>query len=100
MGMCYLSYPHYQSTNSLQNSVYSLFPFFTPSKMKTALKAQGLDAKYVFDRPVIRKPPVVLNDFTAIKYAFNDPERFKIIYDKVGYGSVLTSDNRAQYVGR
>ncbi|KAF9466792.1 heme peroxidase [Collybia nuda] len=79
------------------NSVYSLFPFFTPSKMKTALKAQGIDAKYNFDRPVLRNPPVVLNDFTAIKYAFDDPSKFKIIYDKVGYGSVLTSDDRAQH---
>jgi linoleate 10R-lipoxygenase len=63
--------------------------------MKESLTRQGLDKKYFFDRPVPLRPFAVLNDFTAIKYAFNAPTKFKIIYNKVGYGSVLTSDDVA-----
>ncbi|KAF5372318.1 hypothetical protein D9615_009241 [Tricholomella constricta] len=77
-------YPH--------NSVYSCFPFFTPSKMKVSLAAQKLEARYTFDRPVLVPEAKILNTFTGIKHVFSDPSRFNVIYEKYGYGSFVNTD--------
>ncbi|KAF5372301.1 hypothetical protein D9615_009236 [Tricholomella constricta] len=79
------------------NSVYSLFPFFTPSKMKDSLTRQGLAAKYTFDHPKTLPVPKVLNTFTGIKAVWSDPTRFKVIYEKFGYGSILMFDEIAKH---
>ncbi|KDR69074.1 hypothetical protein GALMADRAFT_933805 [Galerina marginata CBS 339.88] len=79
------------------NSVYSLYPFFTPQHMQTSLTRQGLQAKYEFTAPKTILEPKVLNTLTGIKTVFSDPSRFKIIYQKVGYGSILMFDDRAQH---
>ncbi|KAG5636744.1 hypothetical protein H0H81_007002 [Sphagnurus paluster] len=79
------------------NSVYSLFPFFTPSKMKTSLTAQKLTAKYTFDRPKALPVPKILNTFTGIKEVWSDPTRFKVIYEIYGYGSILMFDDIAKH---
>ncbi|KDR73404.1 hypothetical protein GALMADRAFT_142500 [Galerina marginata CBS 339.88] len=79
------------------NSVYSLFPFFTPPHMQTSLTRQGLQAKYDFDAPKTIPVPIVLNTLTGIKTVFSDSSRFKVIYEKFGYGSILMFDNPTQH---
>jgi hypothetical protein len=79
------------------NSVYSLFPFFTPSHMTTSLTRQGLQAKYDFNPPATIPVPKVFNTLTGIKTIFSDPSRFKVIYEKFGYGSMLMFDDVAQH---
>ncbi|KAJ7058676.1 heme peroxidase [Mycena amicta] len=83
------------------NSVYGCFPFFTPQKMKDSLTKQGLAAQYTFDRPAAAPIPTVLNDFTAIKYVFNDPLRFPTVYDMKGlgngYGFMLSFDTPTKH---
>ncbi|KAJ8518487.1 hypothetical protein ONZ45_g4459 [Pleurotus djamor] len=76
------------------NSSLSLWPFFTPDYMKQTLTRQGIAKKYTFDRPIAQPIPLVLKDFTAIKAVFNDPSRFKVIYEKKGYGSMLFFDDK------
>ncbi|KAJ6512310.1 heme peroxidase [Mycena vulgaris] len=67
-----------------QNSVYGCFPFFTPTKMKDSLTAQGIAADYTFERPIATSDVKILNTFTAINYVFNDPVRFRTAYDMKG----------------
>uniref|UniRef100_A0A8H8CDX0 Heme peroxidase n=1 Tax=Psilocybe cubensis TaxID=181762 RepID=A0A8H8CDX0_PSICU len=79
------------------NSVYSLFSFFTPDHMKASLTRQRLQDKYSFDHPAILPVPKVLNTLTGIRTVFSDPTRFKNIYEKFGYGSILMFDDQAQH---
>jgi len=79
------------------NSVYTNFPCFTPSHMQGSLTTQGLAAKYTFDHPQALRVPKVLNTFTAIKNVFGDSSRFKVIYEKYGYGSILMFDEVAKH---
>ncbi|KAG6865223.1 hypothetical protein C0991_004346 [Blastosporella zonata] len=79
------------------NSVYALYPFFTPEKMKTSLTKQGTASKYSFDHPTAVPLPKILNTFTGIKTVWNDPQRFKVAYEKVGYGSALVCDDPKQH---
>ncbi|PPQ95917.1 hypothetical protein CVT26_016140 [Gymnopilus dilepis] len=79
------------------NSVYSLYPFFTPDHMKESLTRRGLEHKYTFDLPQAAPVPKLLHTLTGIRNAFNDPRRFKIMYEKYGYGSVLMFDDVAQH---
>ncbi|KAG6822659.1 hypothetical protein H0H92_013026, partial [Tricholoma furcatifolium] len=79
------------------NSVYSLYPFFTPEKMKTSLTKRGIASKYTFDHPVPLPIPKILNTFTGIKTVWSDPSRFKVVYEKFGYGSLLNSDDPQQH---
>jgi linoleate 10R-lipoxygenase len=64
--------------------------------MKESLTRQGINKKYSFDKPVATPVPKVLNTFTGIKTAFTDPPRFKVIYEKYGYGSILMFDETTQ----
>ncbi|KAJ7443813.1 heme peroxidase [Mycena latifolia] len=84
------------------NSVYACFPLFTPQKMKESLTTQGIAAKYTFDRPVPARQPKILKTFTGIKHVFNDPNRFRTIYDDLrgvggGYGFFLCFDEPAKH---
>ncbi|KAG6915284.1 hypothetical protein DXG01_012306 [Tephrocybe rancida] len=81
------------------NSVYSLYPFFTPEKMQDSLNKQGIASKYTFDHPPTLPVPKILNTFTAIKTVWNDPARFKVVYEKFGYGSPLMFDDPKQHDG-
>lgn len=60
--------------------------------MQKSLTTQGLTSKYTFNRPVPFSVPKILNTFTAIKTVFSDPARFKVVYQKHGYGSIMTFD--------
>ncbi|KAG6817060.1 hypothetical protein H0H87_000238 [Tephrocybe sp. NHM501043] len=79
------------------NSVYSLYPFFTPENMKESLTRRKLNKKYTFDRPEALRVPKVLNSFTGIKTVFNDPSNFKVIYKSQGYGSILMFDEISKH---
>ncbi|KAF9492298.1 heme peroxidase [Pleurotus eryngii] len=79
------------------NSTYSLWPFFTPEHMRQSLTRQGIAQKYTFDRPIAQPVPVILKTFAAIKGVWNDPSRFKIIYEKLGYGSMLLFDDAKRH---
>jgi len=81
---------------SLQNSIYALFPFFTPDHMRQSLTRRGLQAKYTLNAPETLPEPKILNTMTGIKTAFGDPAKFKVIYEKFGYGSALMFDQPAQ----
>ena len=66
--------------------------------MKETLTKRKLAAKYTFDPPVTARVPKVLNSFAGIKSVFSDSDRFKVIYEKYGYGSILMFDEIAKYV--
>lgn len=90
------------------NSVYGIFPFFTPKKMKDSLERQGLittkPVNYVFDRPV---PPTAdaipkfIDTFEAIDFVFNDPSKFVSGYNLSGlgdgYGFMMAIDKPPQH---
>ena len=70
--------------------------------MKDSLTRLGIADRYTFVRPTPAPKSVILNDFTAINYAFNDPVRFKSAYEMKklgnGYGFIIAMDDKAQYV--
>ena len=85
------------------NSVYALFPFFTPAATRDNLTKLGLADKYAFDRPVTQPVPKVLNTLTGIRHVFADPSKFVQIYtDDMkaltrGYGFMLVFDQPAKH---
>jgi hypothetical protein len=68
--------------------------------MKGSLAGLGIAEQYTFDRPSAPPECKILNTFTGIKYVFGDPTRFKVIYEKLGSGSILMLDEIAKYVLR
>ena len=66
--------------------------------MKASLTRRGIAKQYTFDRPSAHPECKILKTFTGIKYVFGDPTRFKVIYEKFGYGSILMFDEIAKYV--
>ncbi|KDQ11181.1 hypothetical protein BOTBODRAFT_114735 [Botryobasidium botryosum FD-172 SS1] len=83
------------------NSVYGIFPFFTPTKMKESLERQGLADKYAFTPPKPGPIPKFIDNFEAINFVFNDPERFVSGYNLKGlgdgYGFMMAIDERKQH---
>ncbi|KNZ76883.1 Psi-producing oxygenase C [Termitomyces sp. J132] len=79
------------------NSVYSLYPFFTPQTMKDSLTRQKKDKKYTFERPETLPVTKDINTFTGIKNVFNDSFRFKVIYEMPGYGFPLMFDEAKKH---
>ena len=71
---------------------------FTPVHMKDSLTRRGLANKYTFEHPTPLRVPKILNTLTGIKQVFSDPSRFKVIYEKFGYGSILMFDEIAKCV--
>jgi linoleate 10R-lipoxygenase len=87
------------------NSVYSLFPFFTPSVTKQNLTNLGLLSQYADyngTRPKPQPVPKVVDTIAGIKYIFKDPVRYKNTYVKDmalvtdNYGFMLSMDDPAQ----
>ncbi|KAK7695140.1 hypothetical protein QCA50_002330 [Cerrena zonata] len=63
------------------NSVYSLFPFFTPDTAEKILKKLGVVEKYELKRPNRVIPiPKVVDTMTGIRYVFGNPDKFKVTY--------------------
>ncbi|KAI0732597.1 heme peroxidase [Fomitopsis betulina] len=80
------------------NSVYALFPFFTPATTRQNLTKLGIADKYTYERPVAQPVPKVLNTLTGIRHVFSDPSKFVQIYTEDmkaltrGYGFMLVFD--------
>ncbi|KAL4246542.1 hypothetical protein ABKN59_008749 [Abortiporus biennis] len=91
------------------NSVYGLFPFFTPDttrKNLTNLANQGIIKSvdtYFFDRPPIEPIPKLVDTLQGIRYVTGDNNKFKTVTgDNMklctqGYGNVLTFDDKVQH---
>ncbi|CEL62199.1 hypothetical protein RSOLAG1IB_10281 [Rhizoctonia solani AG-1 IB] len=60
-------YPH--------DSVYSLFPFFTPSATKENLTRLKLADKYDFERPTATSVPVFIKNISGMKHILDDTSR-------------------------
>ena len=86
----------------VSNDQLAIFPFFTPQKMKQSLRKLGLldkpDKPYSFDRPKPPPIPKFIDNFTAIDFVFNDPEKFVSGYNLSGlgngYGFMMAIDER------
>lgn len=86
------------------NSIYSLFPFFTPSVMKENLDKLHLLSQYTDvegKRPSALPIPKVVDTIDGIRYVFKDPAKYKTTYAHdmklltQGYGFMLSDDDRA-----
>lgn len=69
--------------------------------MEESLKKQGIDKKYVF-LPTQPEPiPKFIDNFTAIDFVFNDPERFCSGYKLTGlgdgYGFMIAIDEKKRH---
>ncbi|KAK0443278.1 heme peroxidase [Armillaria borealis] len=86
------------------NSVYGLFPFFTPVAVKENLTNLKLDlSNYNLERPKPKPIPIVINMISAIQYVFNDYNIYKQTYmDDMnlltqGYGFMLSFDEKEKH---
>ncbi|KAH9481020.1 Psi-producing oxygenase A [Psilocybe cubensis] len=70
------------------NASHSLYPFFTPAHMNKSLTRQELQQKYTFDRPQVLSCTKVLSTLTGIRNFFEEPTKFKAIYNDFGYGPI------------
>ena len=80
------------------NSVYGLFPFFTPPTTKLNLTNLKVVDKYDFNRPRPVPIPKVVDTIAGIRTVFNDSVTFKTTYPTMellteGYGFFLTFDS-------
>jgi linoleate 10R-lipoxygenase len=66
--------------NYTWNSVYGLFPFFTPGAMKANLTKLGIVDKYDLSKPKPGPSVVAVETLRGIRSVFNDFERFKVTY--------------------
>lgn len=83
------------------NSVYALFPFFTPETTKKNLERLGIVGQpgYAFSRPKAQPIPKVVDTLTGIRYVFNDSTKFVTTYGDdmrmltEGYGFFLVFED-------
>lgn len=91
------------------NSVYGLYPFFTPTVTKsnlTNLEKKGIIASisdYKFERPKALPIPKVVDTLAGIRYVFDDFNKFKTTYKDMkmlteDYGFFLVFDEKVKYV--
>lgn len=63
------------------NSVYALFPFFTPATSTKILTDLGVVAKYDKARPSTITPiPKIVDTIAGIDYVFSNPDKYKVTY--------------------
>ncbi|SJL08734.1 related to Psi-producing oxygenase A [Armillaria ostoyae] len=86
------------------NSIYGLFPFFTPAAVKENLTNIGLDLlNYNFERPKPKPIPIVIHTISAIRHVFNDFNIYKQTYTSdmnlltQGYGFMLSFDEKEKH---
>ena len=63
---------------SVQNSVYGLFPFFTPGIMKTHLQKLGVEKSYAFERPVAKPVEEIVDAVGDIQAILSDEARYRV----------------------
>ena len=62
----------------MQNSVYGLFPFFTPEVTKTNLQKLGLDKSYEFVRPVAKPVEKIVDTVKDIEAILSDKANYQV----------------------
>ncbi|KAG8894697.1 hypothetical protein FRB99_001047 [Tulasnella sp. 403] len=86
------------------NSVYGLFPFYTPKTCEVNLSKLDLVDKYDFERPKTEKPVVSVNTWDGVKQVLGDYRSFKTTYEEHmkaltnGYGFFLAFDDPAKHL--
>lgn len=89
------------------NSVYALFPFFTPAVSKENLTNLHVRTQYTGWDGVRPKPmpvPKVVDTVEGIRHVFTHPERFGTTYGRdlkmltEGYGCMVMFDDNAKCV--
>lgn len=87
------------------NSVYALFPFFTPETSTKVLTDLGVVAKYDKARPSKPTPiPKIVDTIAGIDYVFNNPDKYKVTYGPQMYpltnnfGFMLVFDDKTKFV--
>lgn len=84
------------------NSVYALYPFFTPEVTRQNLTKLGTVQNYSFDRPKPQPIPKIVDTLTGIRYVFGDPTKYKVTYGDdmrlltEGYGFFLVFEEPAR----
>lgn len=87
------------------NSVYSLYPFFTPSVTRQNLTRLGIFDQYTdYDgkRPTPQPVPRIVDTVAGIQYVLKNPKKYSNPYTKDmatitgGYESLLSFDEEAQ----
>lgn len=85
------------------NSVYALFPFLIPSRIKTHLTDLGVANLYDFERPKGARKIVGVNSFKAVQEVLGDPKTYQVTYAENmksltdGYGFFLAMDDPARH---
>ena len=62
----------------MQNSVYGLFPFFTPGIMKTHLQTLDVEKSYAFERPVAKPLEKIVDAVGDIQAILADEARYRV----------------------
>ncbi|KAF8600486.1 heme peroxidase [Ceratobasidium sp. AG-I] len=85
------------------NSVYALFPFLVPGKIKTHLTDMGIADLYDFRRPEEARELVSVNSYKAVREVLSDPKTYKGTYEEHmklltdGYGFFLAMDEPSRH---
>ena len=78
--MLFNNLPQYYSHS---NSVYALFPFVTPERMKQVLKKQGVARDYNFDRPGAGRKWAEVTSYTAVSQVLMERASFTAPHPEV-----------------
>ncbi|GJJ13725.1 hypothetical protein Clacol_007981 [Clathrus columnatus] len=62
------------------DSVYALFPFFTPETTRGNLTKLRIVDKYTFNRPAPQPIPKIVDTISGIRYVFNGNNKYKVTY--------------------
>ncbi|QRV88586.1 heme peroxidase [Ceratobasidium sp. AG-Ba] len=85
------------------NSVYALFPFMVPSRMKEHLTDLEVEGQYDFERPKKAREIISVNSYAAVRQVLGDPKTYRGTYEAHmkgltdGYGFFLAMDNPAEH---
>lgn len=78
--------------NYTYNSVYGLFPFYTPKTMVTVLQNLRIKELYDFVRPKPEEEILSVNSYAGVNQVLFDYQSFKVTYERTmkrltnGYG--------------
>ena len=72
----------------IQNSVYGLFPFFTPQTTANNLKKLGIAQSYTLERPVARPVEKVVETVKEIDAILKNAAAYKTVESEVFVESV------------
>ncbi|KAG8842829.1 hypothetical protein FRB96_004714 [Tulasnella sp. 330] len=91
-------------SNYTYNSIYGLFPFYTPKTMSSALQGLKLADQYAIDRPITTPEVISVNTWAGVTAVLTDYKTFSVTYgDAVraltnGYGFFIAWDEPAKHL--